>query len=231
MKKVKASGFSMRVGFVFGLFLLGITTVYFFLNDHSVESISKVDFNQDTKVTEEETIIGTNITLYQEIHGTQGITYRYQLKTDCPYWKYEDRYVTDKPLSWVGKHAAVETKATAITVSYHDTIYAQGQFFEIPLLQLSKEDKSKAGYIRDLQAEAYASYKAEQLKEGDVSFGEKAILIIAILLAIGAVLILIKVSKKPIRSIATDSEKTKTVTSDTIQTEVPHAEQNNDHRN
>lgn len=209
---------------LFSLCFLGVMIVWFsFLNKQQTDLVSKEVFDQETEVTEEEAMIGTNITLHQEIHGTEGITYRYKLKTDCPYWKYEDRYRTDKPLTWINKNAAVETKATAITISYQGTTYAQGQFFEVPLLQLTMDDQSKAEYIQKLQAEAYTAYKTEQSNTGNHLTVETGILILASVLLFLVILCLCKIS--------TDRHQTDAIPSDRIQTEVPHAEQKKDRTN
>lgn len=231
MKTTKTKRGTFVIGSLFGLFFLSILVLCLFINEQRIKPVSKDVFYQEAEVIQEEVTIGTNISLHQEIHGAKGITYRYKLKTDCPYWKYEDRYLTNDPLDWVNKTAAVETNATAITISYQGTTYAQGQFFEVPLLQLTMDDKRKAEYIEELQAEAYTAYTTAQVESGMGFTPENCILVITILLVCFAAISLLRVSKCPHCQTTTDSNKTEEIPFDTIQTEVPQAEQHNDKPN
>lgn len=116
------------------------------------------DFKKEAALTEETAVIGTNITLHQEIHGEGSVTYRYKLKTDCPHWTYEDRYVSTAPLTWVKDGAAVETEATSLKIEKNGETYAVGQYFYVPLLNLSMDDLTMEQYKEQLWAAAYQTY-------------------------------------------------------------------------
>lgn len=118
-------------------------------------------FKQQAVTKMEEAVIGTNITLHQEIYGTDGVKYRYKLKTDCPHWDYEDRYVSDTPISWIGEYSAVETEATSIEIKFDGNAYALGQYFTVPMLGLSKEDLTLDEFKERLMKTAYQQYEMD----------------------------------------------------------------------
>ena len=97
--------------------------------------------NKATVDTNEATI-GTNIFLHQKIYGVDHINYRYKLETDCPHWKYEDRYMSDTELPYIEDEAAVETEAKEITISLDDETLLVAQHFYVPVLDLYDEDIS-----------------------------------------------------------------------------------------
>lgn len=122
--------------------------------------VDQTAFEKQAEISEETAVIGTNVTLHQEIHKEDGtVIYRYKLATDCPFWEYEDRYESSTPLEWVtGDASAVETEATAVTIRFEGISYATGQYFSVPLLGLSLNDQTLENYEESLMASAYASY-------------------------------------------------------------------------
>lgn len=127
------------------------------------ESVLNFDtFKEQADVEEIHGQVGTNIRLHQEIHGERGITYRYKLETDCPTWKYEDRYESSKILDWVGKNSAVETEACSLSVSFQGKSLAAGQHFYVPLLGLNQDDIPYTEYKEQMLEQAYSQYKQGQ---------------------------------------------------------------------
>lgn len=130
-------------------------------------------FREQATVEEQTAVIGTNVVLHQVIHGPGTTTYRYKLSTDCPHWSYEDRYVSETPLSFDLDHAAVETEAVELTVKWDGTVLATGQHFSVPLLGLESEDISYETFKDRMLETAYA-----QLEGESSSFGAGNVLII-----------------------------------------------------
>lgn len=182
------------------------------------EDVFKQKMNQKETTAD----IGTNITLHQEIHGENGITYRYKLKTDCPYWQYEDRYVSEKPLDWISKNAAVETKAYAFNLTYDGVSYAQGQFFEVPLLNLTQDDKTKEEYVAELTRSAYQEYLADIQIISEKEENKEVIGVVIILLCVFSIFGLVLEVTCPVTRKHTDKSKTDDKASDTIDGETPH---------
>ena len=149
------------------LFLSGIAIVtvilaagYFLIGREDV--LTKKEFKDQIEVKETKAMIGTNITLHQEIHGSNGTTYRYKLKTDCPHWNYEDRYECAYPLPYVYDKSAVETEAVRITVKLNGTTLAEGQHFSVPVLNLTSEDKSLDEVKTSVIGTAYTQYQQSE---------------------------------------------------------------------
>lgn len=140
------------------LFVLGGLLVIICL--YKTKPISYESFKKSVNVTEKEATIGTNITLHQKIHGTNGVRYRYKLETDCPYWKYEDRYVSETPLSFLDNSevSAVETEAKSITMNLDGNTLVSGQYFSVPILSLRMDDISYEAYKESLYEQAYQLY-------------------------------------------------------------------------
>lgn len=138
----------------------GLISILVYLLGHYMwkQPMTMEDFKKEAALTEETAVIGTNITLHQEIHGEESITYRYKLETDCPHWAYEDRYVSTAPLTWVKDGAAVETEATSIEIQKDGETYAVGQYFYVPILDLSMDDLTKDAYEKQLWNTAYQTY-------------------------------------------------------------------------
>lgn len=122
-------------------------------------TISKAAFAKQIDIKTSEAVIGTNIRKHQEIYGDGKIIHRYKLKTDCPHWKYEDRYETEYALPYaIGDYAAVETEAVEITVSLNGTLLSEGQHFTVPSLGLVSDNISIEEYEKQLTADAYEQY-------------------------------------------------------------------------
>lgn len=134
-------------------------------NEKPLDTLTYTEFQQQAEIKEETAVIGTNIKLHQEIHGKDGVQYRYKLETDCPHWSYEDRYVTEKPLTWINKYSAVETEATSIEILVNDMSFASGSHFYVPLLDLNQDDMDYETYKENLQKDAYQSYKSYMQQE------------------------------------------------------------------
>lgn len=146
--------------------------------DEEQNPASQLDFHEfESKVSlqEDETTIGTNIQLHQEIHGKDGTMYRYKLETDCPHWKYEDRYLSDEPLAWVENHSAVETVARSIDIIWDGAVIATGQHFYVPLLDLYQDDMDYDTYKGHLLQSAYRQYLSSQDKVWGVSYIEMVV--------------------------------------------------------
>lgn len=136
-----------------------------YLAGKGTDILTEEEFKKKADIEETEAVIGTNIALHQEIYGKNGTTYRYKLKTDCPHWKYEDRYECAYPLPYVREHAAVETKATRITVRMDGAVLAEGQYFSVPVLGLTSDDKTLEEAKSSLMGTAYAQYEQEQKEQ------------------------------------------------------------------
>lgn len=107
--------------------------------------------------------VGANIWLKQAVHGTDGVKYRYVIETDCPSWDFETRYMTDKPIDWVDETSAVEVIIYDVRVYYEGTVYANGQYFTIPILDgLSSEDITYKEWQQNLVKQAYQAYVVDK---------------------------------------------------------------------
>lgn len=222
MKKPKKQSIFIPYIIVICIGLLFLFVLFVTRPETKPVPVTEEVFTQKMNRKETTADIGTNITLHQEIHGENGITYRYKLKTDCPYWQYEDRYVSEKPLDWISKNAAVETNAYAFNITYNGISYAQGQFFEVPLLQLTQDDKTKEEYIEDLTTNAYQEYLADVQTTSENERNKAVIGAVIVLLCIFAVFGLILSSNTPGDKKCTDENKTDDNASDTIDGETPH---------
>ena len=105
-----------------------------------IPAVSYDDFVRTCECDVSDATIGTNIKLHQTIHGVDTTKYRYKLKTDCPHWKYEDRYMSNEALPFTEKSAAVETEAKELKISYDREVLVTAQHFYVPLLNLYDED-------------------------------------------------------------------------------------------
>lgn len=153
------------MGMLKWLSILLISIIISGCNNEQIDMLTYTEFQQQAEIKEETAVIGTNIKLHQEIHGKDGIQYRYKLETDCPHWSYEDRYVTEKPLTWINKYSAVETEATSIEILVNDMSFASGSHFYVPLLDLNQDDMDYETYKENLQKDAYQSYKSYMQQE------------------------------------------------------------------
>ncbi len=143
-------------------------------------------FMKQVSVGQTENKVGALVKLKEAIHGTEGITYRYIVKTDCDKWNFESRYVSKKPLAWVdGKTSAAEVLIYSIQIRYEGTIYANGTYYTVPILEdLSSENIPFEEWKQNLVKQAYQAY------ESDVRPDKRNIILIAILLSVaGAVLL------------------------------------------
>lgn len=128
------------------------------------EKVSEAIFEEDASMLVDTDMIGSDIRLLQEIHGIEdSVTYRYSIQTVCPSWGYDDRYVTKEPLEWVNDTtSAVETYATNITIRYNGVLYASGQHYWVPLLQLSSNDGTLEEMEDSLMKQAYEAYVVDE---------------------------------------------------------------------
>ena len=120
-------------------------------------------FMQDASVSITDDWVGANIWLKQAVHGTDGIKYRYVVKTDCPSWDFETRYMTDKPIEWIDETSAVEVIIHDARVYYEGTVYASGQYFVIPILDnLASESITYEEWQQNLVKQAYQAYVVDK---------------------------------------------------------------------
>lgn len=157
MKKIpkKYAYISTAIGF----FLILSALAYLFLESSKNSLVPYEAFKEKAEQEAVFQTIGTNIELHQVIYGVGKKQYRYKLKTDCPNWPYEDRYVSEKPLAMDEKQAAVETQAASVRIIWDGELLAQGQHFSVPLLGLLSDDKSFEEFKETLLKNAYAQYK------------------------------------------------------------------------
>ena len=128
-----------------------------------VMSRETVEPNLELSVKEEQT--SALVWLKQTIHGTGGVKYRYVVQTDCPSWDFESRYVSDKPLDWVeDETSSVEVIIHDARVSIFGTVYASGQYYEAPLLDLSSETIPLDQWEEQLKNQAYQGYVSQNRK-------------------------------------------------------------------
>ena len=120
-------------------------------------------FMQDASVSITDDWVGANIWLKQAVHGTDGIKYRYVVKTDCPSWDFETRYMTDKPIEWIDETSAVQVIIHDARVYYEGTVYASGQYFVIPILDnLASESITYEEWQQNLVKQAYQAYVVDK---------------------------------------------------------------------
>lgn len=120
-------------------------------------------FMQSASVNVTDDWVGANIWLKQAVHGTDGIKYRYVVKTDCPSWDFETRYVTDKLIEWIDETSAVEVIIHDARVYYEGTVYASGQYFVIPILDnLASESITYEEWQQNLVKQAYQAYVVDK---------------------------------------------------------------------
>lgn len=126
-------------------------------------AVSWEQFSKTAAVNVNEDKVGAKVALKEAIHGTSGITYRYILKTDCPNWDYEDRYVTRTPISWATDDtAAVEVLVYDAQVRYEGTLYAHDTYYMVPLFgNLSSEDVPLENWKESLVKQAYMAYASD----------------------------------------------------------------------
>lgn len=130
-------------------------------------------FAANANVSVNEDRVGAGIWLKQAIHGMDGIKYRYVVKTDCPSWDFETRYMSDEPIGWVNETSAVEVLIYDAQVRYNGTVYASGQYYTVPILGgISSEDTSLAEWQDSLVKQAYQAYTSEM---GMKTFKQKAV--------------------------------------------------------
>ena len=128
-----------------------------------VMSRETVEPNLELSVKEEQT--SALVWLKQTIHGTGGVKYRYVVQSDCPSWDFESRYVSDKPLDWVeDETSSVEVIIHDARVSIFGTVYASGQYYEAPLLDLSSETIPLDQWEEQLKNQAYQGYVSQNRK-------------------------------------------------------------------
>ena len=133
-------------------------------NDIILGSVADVGtFMTTASVSVKEDWVGANIWLKQAIHGTDGIKYRYVVKTDCPSWDFETRYMTDEPISWIDETSAVEVIIYDARVYYEGTVYGSGQYFTVPILgDLSSESIPYEEWQQNLVKQAYQAYVTDK---------------------------------------------------------------------
>lgn len=125
--------------------------------DREAPSREIVEQQMELDMKEEST--GALVWLKQSIHGPSGTTYRYVVETDCPQWDYEDRYVANEPLDWaVDSTSAVEVIVYDARVRIDGTVYADGQYYTVPMLGLSSEDMPLDQWKDLLADRAYQAY-------------------------------------------------------------------------
>lgn len=178
MKKRKFQFIPILLGIFTGLSCLYAVVVY----TNTMNRIVDQDrFRANAEVTVKEDWVGANVRLKQAIHGTDGIYYRYIVKTDCPSWDFETRYMSDKPISWANSDTdAVQVLIYDTQVRYHGTVYAGGQYYTIPLLDdLSSEDVPLEVWKENLVTQAYQTYLAEAKDTVRIFYAPAALILLS----------------------------------------------------
>lgn len=117
------------------------------------------EFKEHAVVNQEEDWVGAKVSLKEAVHGLNGIKYRYIVKTDCPSWDFETRYMSDKPLDWVDESSSAEVIIYDTQVRYNGTVYASGTYYTVPILGgISSEDISLEAWEENLLNKAYQTY-------------------------------------------------------------------------
>lgn len=185
------------------------------------ELVSEAEFKEEASMQVDTDMIGSDIRLLQEIHGIEdSITYRYSVQTTCPSWNYEDRYVTKEPLDWVNDtSSAVETYATNVIIRYEGTLYANGQHYWVPLLQLSSNDGTLEDLEDSLMSQAYWAYIADNGAKETVSSTDQFMGVLIVVLLFGFIcwfrMELLKMIKREIEE-KEQEEDTKETASDKV---------------
>lgn len=143
-------------------------------------------FNKQVSVEQTESKVGALVKLKEAIHGTEGITYRYIVKTDCDKWNFESRYVSKNLLAWVdNKTSAAEVFIYSVQVRHKGTVYASGTYYTVPILEdLSSEDIPLEEWKQNLIKQAYQAYKS------DAYPNKWNIVMIAIILSVAGAILL-----------------------------------------
>ena len=127
-----------------------------------IDAVSWDTFSVGAAITVNEDRVGAKVTLKEAIHGTDGVLYRYIVKTDCPSWDYETRYAVTSPIIWAtDETAAVEVLIYDAQVRYEGTAYSNGTYYTIPLFNgLASEEISVEEWEQRLVKQAYTAYVA-----------------------------------------------------------------------
>lgn len=136
----------------------------FTYNSHLDGIVSADAFATKAIVTQNEDRVGANVWLKQTIHGTDGITYRYVIETDCPKWDFETRYMTSTPIEWISETSAVEVVVYDTQIRYDGTVYASGQYYTVPLFDnISSENITLEEWQVNLVKQAYQAYTTDMI--------------------------------------------------------------------
>ncbi len=123
-------------------------------------------FLSKAEVIQNDAKVGADIWLKQAIHGLEGIKYRYVIKTDCPEWDFETRYMTDAPISWVDETSAAEVIICDMQVRYEGAVYGNGQYYTVPILGgISSESIPFEDWKDNLIKQAYQTYVQDEPSE------------------------------------------------------------------
>lgn len=143
-----------------------IAIVLFMVYRNYGNDIDRSTFTKNASVALKEDKVGAMISLKEAIHGTNGITYRYKIKTDCDKWDFETTYMTGVPLNWVdNKTSAVEVLTYDTQIRYDNTVYASGTYYSIPLLDnITSEDMTFEEWQENIMKQAYQTYVSEPQK-------------------------------------------------------------------
>lgn len=121
--------------------LFSFTALWFILlaalvicqRDKNIMSYNK--FMEKVEVSQKDDKVGAKVQLKEIINGTGGVKYRYIVKTDCPKWDFETRYMADEPIAWADKEqSAAEVLIHTVQVRYDGTLYASGTYYKVPIL-------------------------------------------------------------------------------------------------
>lgn len=153
---------------LFGLIIIWIIAIIIWIiYPRNKSDIDSNTFTKNVSISQNEDKVGAKVILKEAIHGTKGIMYRYIVKTDCPKWNFESRYMTENPLTWVdGKTSAVEVLIYDIQIRYNGTIYANDTYYVAPLLNnLASENISLEEWKQNLIKQAYQTYVSKPKKD------------------------------------------------------------------
>lgn len=152
MKKIKA------IVFIISL-VCAVTILSRIFGIGPTAGVTWDEFLDGVQVEQDEAKVGAKIWLKEAIHGTEGINYRYIVKTDCPEWDYETRYMSRTSIEWVDETSAVEVLIQDDRISYDGTVYAWGQYYTIPILGgITSESVSVEEWEAGLIRQAYQGY-------------------------------------------------------------------------
>lgn len=159
---------------IFGLIWVELFILYLIITSNTTygdlsHCLTGLEFNTYAEVTVNNDKVGAGVRLKEVIHGLDGLTYRYIVKTDCPSWDYETRYVSNKPLEWADEYASAEVIIYDEQIRYNGTVYASGQYYTIPILGgISSETKSIEEWENSLMIQAYQTYVSAYEKNKSV---------------------------------------------------------------